>query len=96
MLKTNILNPTPARALISKFYYQLPNNGHINEGLLSCDNRYKEATTCALICIDEMIRIAAWGGDIDNEIEDGSKEFYMKVKKELIQIQNENTTTRVD
>jgi hypothetical protein len=43
-----------------------------------------------------MIRIAPWGGDIDNEIEDGSKEFYMKVKKELIQIQNENTNTRVD
>ena len=85
----DIINPTPARNLINKFYYQLPNNGSLNEGLLSCDRRYKEATTCALICIDELIRIAPWGGDIDNEIEDGSKEYYMKVKEELIQIQNE-------
>ena len=94
MLKTDILNSTPARALINKFYWQLPNNGYQNEGLLSCDNRYKEATTCALICIDEMIRIAPWGGDIDNEIDDDSKEYYMKVKEELIQIQNEQTKTR--
>ena len=80
-----------ALEIIHKFYYQLPNNGYLNEGLLSCDRRYKEATTCALICIDEMIMIARWGGDIDNEIEDGSKEYYMKIKEELIQIQNENT-----
>jgi hypothetical protein len=38
---------------------------------------------CALIAVDEMIRITPWGGDIDNEIEDGSKEFYMKVKQEI-------------
>ena len=30
-----------------------------------------------------MIRIAPWGGDIDNEIEDGSKEYYIKVKQEI-------------
>jgi len=42
-----------------------------------------EAKECALICIDEMIRIAPWGGDIDNEIEDGSKEYYIKVKQEI-------------
>ena len=40
-----------------------------------------------------MIRIAPWGGVIDNEIEDGSKEYYMKVKEELIQIQNDNRST---
>jgi hypothetical protein len=84
-----ITKPTPARNLINKFYYQLPNNGSLDRGLLSCDRRYKEAITCALICIDEMIRIAPWGGDIDNEIEDGSKEYYIKVKQELIQIQND-------
>ena len=89
----NITNPTPARNLINKFYYQLPNNGYLNKGLLSCEKRYNEAITCALICIDEMIRIAPWGGVIDNEIEDGSKEYYLKVKEELIQIQNDNRST---
>jgi hypothetical protein len=38
---------------------------------------------CALIAVDELIRVTPWGGDIDNEIEDGSKEFYMKVKQEI-------------
>jgi hypothetical protein len=36
-----------------------------------------------LVAVDEMIRIAPWGGDFDNEIEDGSKEYYMKVKQEI-------------
>jgi hypothetical protein len=31
--------------IINKFYYQLPNNGYLNHGLLSCDRRYKEAIT---------------------------------------------------
>ena len=38
---------------------------------------------CASIAVDELIRVTPWGGDIDNEIEDGSKEFYMKVKTEI-------------
>jgi len=41
------------------------------------------AKQCALIAVDELIRVTPWGGDIDNEIEDGSKEFYMKVKQEI-------------
>ena len=41
------------------------------------------AKKCALIAVDEMIRITPWGGNIDNEIEDGSKEFYMEVKQEI-------------
>jgi len=38
---------------------------------------------CALIAVDELIRVTPWGGDIDNEIADDSKEFYMKVKQEI-------------
>ena len=92
----NITNPSPARNLINRFYYQLPNNGYLNHGLLSCEKRYNEAITCALICIDEMIRIAPWGGDIDGEIEVDSKEYYMKIKEELIQIRNEQNKTNQD
>ena len=87
----DIINPTPARQLINDFYYQLPNNGSLKEGLLSCERRYNEAIICALICINKMIMIAHWGGIIDNEVEDGSKEYYIIIKEELIQIQNENT-----
>ena len=38
---------------------------------------------CALVAVEELIRIAPWGGDIDGEIEENSKEFYMKVKEEI-------------
>ena len=85
----DVINPTPARQLINDFYYQLPNNGSLKEGLLSCERRYNEAIICALICIDKMIMIAPWGGVIDNEVEDGSKEYYIKIKEELIQIRDD-------
>ena len=49
------INPTPARELINKFYYQLPNNGFLKEGLMSCDRRYKEAITCAIVCVNEIL-----------------------------------------
>jgi len=88
----DIINPTPARQLINDFYYQLPNNGSHKEGLLSCERRYNEAIICALVCIDNMIKIAPWGGVIDNEVEEGSKEYYMKLKEELIQIRDDRTT----
>ena len=38
---------------------------------------------CALVAVKELIRIAPWGGDIDGEIEEDSKEYYMKVKEEI-------------
>ena len=41
------------------------------------------AKQCALIAVDELIRIAPWGGDIDGEIEDDSKEYYIEVKQEI-------------
>ena len=41
---------------------------------------------CALVAVNELIRIAPWGGDIDGEIEEDSKEYYMKVKEEIEKI----------
>ena len=38
---------------------------------------------CALVAVNELIRIAPWGGDIDGEIEEDSKEYYIKVKEEI-------------
>lgn len=37
----------------------------------------------ALIAIDWVIENTPWGGGFDNEIEDGSKKYYMKVKQEI-------------
>ena len=41
------------------------------------------AKQCALIAVDELIRIAPWGSDIEGEIEDDSKEYYIEVKQEI-------------
>ena len=44
-----------AKKLVNKFYYSLPNNGSIKEGINSCESRWKEAVMCALIALDEII-----------------------------------------
>jgi len=38
---------------------------------------------CALLTIDEMIRISPHSDILDNQIENFSKEFYIQVKKEI-------------
>ena len=77
-------NQTPAKNLINKFYYQLPNNGYLNEGLLSCDKRYKEAIVCAIVCVDEIL-IAIQ----DLPLDEINWDYWQEVKQELIQIQND-------
>lgn len=79
----DIINPTPARKLINKFYYQLPNNGYRNEGLLSCERRYNEAITCAIVCVNEILNINSIDKDYD------LSNYWEEVKQELIQIQND-------
>lgn len=46
-----------AIAVINQYYYILPNNGYINHGLLSCNNRYKEAIDCAIIGVNRIIMV---------------------------------------
>jgi hypothetical protein len=36
-----------------------------------------------MVAVNKIISIAPWGGDIDGEIEEGSKEYYQQVKQEL-------------
>ena len=51
--------------------------------LLVEDLTWIQAKECALIAVEEIIRIAPWGSDIDGEIEDDSKEYYIEVKHEI-------------
>jgi hypothetical protein len=69
-----------AQDLVLSFYYRLPNNGSLKTGINSCESRYKEAVVCAMVTVNKIISIAPWGGDIDGEIEEGSKEYYQQVK----------------
>ena len=79
----NFTDLNPARKLINKFYYQLPNNGYRNEGLLSCERRYNEAITCAIVCVNEILNINSIDKDYD------LSNYWEEVKQELIQIQND-------
>ena len=87
----NFTDLSPARNLINKFYYQLPNNGYLNEGLLSCDKRYKEAITCAIVCVEEIIENYEFDliNDLNNTRVMDNINYWDKVKDELIQIQND-------
>ena len=47
------------------------------------DENFNQTKQCALVAVDELIRIAPWGSDIDGEIEDDSKEYYIEVKQQI-------------
>lgn len=40
---------------INEYYYILPNNGYLNNGINSCESRFKEAIECAIIGIKRTI-----------------------------------------
>jgi len=44
-----------AQDLVLTFYYSLPNNGSLNQGINSCESRYKEAVMCAKLSIERII-----------------------------------------
>ncbi len=64
-----------AEQLVNSFYYALPNNGS-STGLNSTTIRFKEATVCALIAVDEILKVAFYA---PNEI----YEHYIQVKQEI-------------
>jgi hypothetical protein len=66
-----------AKELFDRMYEAIP--AHPEGGSIE----YDAAKECALIAVDEMIRVSPWGGDDNVQIEDGSKEYYMNVKKEI-------------
>ena len=87
----NFTDLSPSRKLINKFYYQLPNNGYLNHGLMSCEKRYKEATTCAIVCVEQIIENYEFDSihDLKNTRVMDNINYWDKVKDELIQIQND-------
>ena len=44
-----------AQDLVLTFYYSLPNNGSLNQGINSCESRYKEAVMCAKLSLERII-----------------------------------------
>ena len=78
-----------AYEIIHDYYFILPNNGSLNNGLMSCERRYKEAIDCALIGVEriiltlEFMSIESDAAFIMNRIN-----FYDEVKSELYKIKD--------
>jgi len=58
---------------------------------LSCEKRYSEAITCAIVCVDEIIENYEFDliNDLNNTRVMDNINYWDKVKDELIQIQND-------
>jgi hypothetical protein len=69
-----------ANDLVNRYYYMLPNNGKLNEGINSCESRYNEAIECAFVTVDELI-------EQENKYNNGSfyPSKYWKEVKQWIQ-----------
>ena len=73
-----------ALMFIHKFYFALPNNGSLKIGPCNCTQRYSEALTCALIAVDEIIRV------IDPDTQFKTWMHYKEIQKEIEKIIKEN------
>jgi len=71
--------------LIHKFYFALPNNGSMNNGICNCHQRYGEALKCALISVEEIIKV------IDPDTQFKNWMNYKEIKQEI-----ENITTKYE
>jgi hypothetical protein len=70
-------NKQHAFIFIHKFYFALPNNGSLNTGPCNCNQRYSEAITCALIAVNEIIKV------IDPDTQFKNWMHYKEIKHEI-------------
>ena len=45
-----------------------------------------DAIECALVSVDETIRVISWGADIPAKIKNDAKQYYFEVKQELLNL----------
>ena len=78
-----------AYEIIHEYYFMLPNNGSLNEGINSCESRYKEAVDCALLSVKQLILTLEFMlmENNDSYIMDRIN-FYDEVTSELYGIKN--------
>ena len=78
-----------AHEIIHEYYFMLPNNGSLNEGINNCESRYKEAVDCALLSVKQLILTLEFMlmENNDSYIMDRIN-FYDEVTSELYGIKN--------
>lgn len=64
-----------ANQLVNKFYYSLPNNGYVNEGINSCESRWRESVMCSLMAVNEIMESREDDGAFD-DTKWGKSEYY--------------------
>ena len=69
-----------ANDLVNRYYYMLPNNGSINEGINSCESRYNEAIECAFVAVDEILKVAITYAGRDYDFHQEVKQWIQKIK----------------
>ena len=81
-----------AYEIIHEYYFMLPNNGSPNEGINSCDSRYKEAIDCALLSVKRLILTLEFMlvENNDSYVMDRIN-FYDEVQSELYRIKNNDS-----
>ena len=86
-----------AYEIIHEYYFMLPNNGSANEGINSCESRYKEAVDCALLSVKQLILTLEFMlmENNDSYIMDRIN-FYDEVTSELYGIKNGYSKLSID
>ena len=81
-----------AYEIVHEYYFMLPNNGSLNEGINSCDSRYKEAIDCALLSVKRIILTLEFMfiENNDSYVMDRIN-FYDEVQSELYKIKNSDS-----
>jgi hypothetical protein len=69
-----------ANNLVNRYYYMLPNNGSINEGINSCESRYNEAIECAFVVVDEILKVSITYAGKDYDFYQEVKQWIQKIK----------------
>jgi hypothetical protein len=86
-----------AYEIIHDYYFILPNNGSLNNGLMSCERRYKEAIDCALIGVQRLILTLEFMSLESNDPRIMSRiNIYDKVQDELYKMQADNSKMTLD
>jgi hypothetical protein len=81
-----------AYEIIHDYYFILPNNGSLNNGLMSCERRYKEAIDCALIGVQRLILTLEFISLESNDPRIMSRiNLYDEVQTELYKIKDGNS-----
>ena len=80
-----------AHEIIHEYYFMLPNNGSLNEGINSCESRYKEGIECALLSVKRIILTLEFILVESNDPRIMSRiNFYDEVQAELYKIKEGN------